>query len=81
VESEENVELCGIDSAVLEREKEDEEDEVRLREVNRRKMLLCSNSPSMRNRTRMRMRTGGGCWAMTRLIRMRCGAKPRYQHM
>jgi hypothetical protein len=45
VESEENVELCGMDSAVLEREKEDEEDEVRLREVNRRKMLLCSESP------------------------------------
>lgn len=53
VESDENVELCGIDSAVLEREKEDEEDGVRLREVNRRKMLLCSESPRMRIRTRM----------------------------
>jgi hypothetical protein len=57
VESEENVELCGMDSAVLEREKEDEEDEVRLREVNRRKMLLWSELPRITSRTRMRMRT------------------------
>lgn len=50
MESEENVELCGIDPAVLEREKEDEEDEVRLREVNRRKMLLCSEFAKGRGR-------------------------------